>query len=171
MPINVIRGDITKIETDVLVNAANAALSGGGGVDGAIHRAAGPGLLEECLGLGRCPPGEAVITSAYALPAEHVVHCVGPVWYGGHKDEDELLKSCHQRALELAKGAGAKRVTFPAISCGAYRFPIPRAAGIATRTAHSFLAANDVPTIVTFVCFQDVEYRAFSRAADDLAGA
>lgn len=168
MQIYVEFGDITTITSDVIVNAANGALSGGGGVDGAIHRAAGPQLLEECLTLGRCAPGDAVITSAYELPARHVVHCVGPVWYGGERNEDRLLASCHHRTLELAAEVGAHHVTFPAISCGAYRFPINRAATIAARTVANFMASQALPDKVTFVCFERKTFRAFNKAIEEL---
>ncbi len=135
-------GEITRIEADAIVNAAIAALCGGGGVDGAIHRAAGPGLLAECREHGRCPAGAAVITAGYDLPARHVIHCVGPVWQGGQEGEDDLLESCHECALALARDHGAHSVSFPAISCGVYRFPIARAARIAVSTTRNFMAAN-----------------------------
>ena len=162
-------GDITVIASDVIVNAANGALSGGGGVDGAIHRAAGPQLLAECLKLGRRAPGDAAITAAYKLPAKHVVHCVGPVWYGGDRNEEALLANAHRRALELAEGVGAHHVTFPAISCGAYRFPTNLAATIATQTVANFMTSHALPNKVTFVCFERKTHRAFSRAVDQLS--
>ena len=131
--ISVVRQDITTLAVDAIVNAANSALSGGGGVDGAIHRAAGPGLLEECRRIGRCPTGTAVITSGHNLRARYVIHAVGPVWEGGHRGEDDLLASCYQQSLVIAQTHGIGSIAFPAISCGVYRFPIARAANIAVR--------------------------------------
>ena len=136
--IEVVVGDITRLAVDVIVNAANSNLLGGGGVDGAIHRAAGPELLEECRGIGPCPPGDARITSGYGLPARHVVHAVGPIWHGGLHGEDGMLASCYRRGFELALGAGAVSIAFPAISTGAYRFPKDRAAAIAVREMQAF---------------------------------
>src|SRR5271157_5546037 len=137
--IEVIEADITTLDVDAIVNAANNTLLGGGGVDGAIHRAAGPGLLEECRKLGGCPTGEAKITRGYRLPARHVIHTVGPVWHGGGRGEDDLLASCYRNSLKLVTGHGLKSVAFPAISCGIYAFPIDRAAAIAVREIRSFL--------------------------------
>lgn len=151
--ISVVQGDITQLTVDVVVNAANAALSGGGGVDGAIHRAGGPGLLAECRTLGAARPGEVKLTAAYNLPAKHVAHAVGPVWRGGDRGEAELLASCYRRALELAADVGAQSIAFPSISTGAYRFPIDKAARIAVDTVHDFLATHPLPKSVTFCCF------------------
>jgi O-acetyl-ADP-ribose deacetylase len=151
--IEIIEGDITTLAVDAIVNAANEALAGGGGVDGAIHRAAGPGLLQECRTLGGCPTGDARITAGYKLPAKHVIHTVGPVWHGGTSGEDRLLASCYRRSLEVAAAHGLMSVAFPAISTGVYRFPPERAAGIAVRTAGDFLAGHDQPTKVIFCCF------------------
>lgn len=151
--IEVIQGDITTFEADAIVNAANSSLLGGGGVDGAIHRAAGSELLQECSKLGGCPTGEARITSGYRLPASHVIHTVGPVWHGGHKGEDELLASCYRRSLEIAVAHGLTTIAFPSISTGAYRFPLQRACRIALAEVQSFLTSHLQLEKVTFVCF------------------
>jgi O-acetyl-ADP-ribose deacetylase (regulator of RNase III) len=135
----VVEGDITKLKVDAIVNAANESLLGGGGVDGAIHRAAGPKLLEECRAVGGCPTGEARITGGYDLPARHVIHTVGPVWHGGDRGEDSLLEGCYRNSLALAREAGVKTVAFPAISTGVYQFPADRAARIATKTVAAVL--------------------------------
>lgn len=141
--IEAVRGDITRLEVDGIVNAANTTLLGGGGVDGAIHRAAGPQLLEECRTLGGCKPGEAKITAGYNLPARFVIHTVGPVWSGGKRGEAEVLSNCYRNSLELAVKNKITTIAFPAISCGAYRFPIPAAAAIAVKTTRDFLAGDD----------------------------
>lgn len=147
-------GDITGLETDAIVNAANTGLLGGGGVDGAIHRAAGPGLLEECRGLGGCKTGEAKITGGYELPARYVIHAVGPVWKGGKKGEPELLAACYRRALELAREKKLRSIAFPCISTGVYGYPRAEAAEIAVKTAREFLAGGYAIDI-TFCCFSE----------------
>ena len=149
----VVQGDITKLEVEAIVNAANRTLLGGGGVDGAIHRAAGPRLLVECVTLGGCATGDAKITKGYNLPARWVIHTVGPVWHGGGRGEDALLASCYRRCLEIAVDKAIDTVAFPSISTGAYGFPVERAAPIAAETVRDFLAAHDRPAQVTFVCF------------------
>jgi O-acetyl-ADP-ribose deacetylase (regulator of RNase III) len=156
--------DITTLDVDAIVNAANETLLGGGGVDGAIHRAAGPGLLAECRTLGGCPTGQAKITGGYRLRARHVIHTVGPVWRGGTHNEPELLASCYRESLKLAAAHGIRSVAFPAISCGVYGYPIPEAANIAIRTTEAFLAAGDLPTEVIFACFGQQVSQAFQAA-------
>lgn len=162
------RGDITKLAVDAIVNAANSSLLGGGGVDGAIHRAAGPELVHECRLIGGCPTGEARITRGYRLPARHVIHTVGPVWRGGTNREPELLASCYRNSLQLAIDNGIRTIAFPAISCGIYGYPIDDATNIAVREVQSFLNAHDEIERVLFVCFGDEVCRAYERA---LAGA
>jgi O-acetyl-ADP-ribose deacetylase len=156
----IVSGDITRLDVDAIVNAANSSLLGGGGVDGAIHRAAGPQLVEECSTLGGCRTGEAKITRGYRLPARHVIHTVGPVWRGGNDDEDELLASCYRNSLALARQHGLRTIAFPAISTGIYGFPRDRAARIAVAEVSAELAKADLPEQVTFVC-HDPETRAF----------
>lgn len=160
----IVSGDITRLDVDAIVNAANSSLLGGGGVDGAIHRAAGPQLVEECRTLGGCPTGEAKITKGYRLPARHVIHTVGPVWSGGHHREDESLANCYRNSLALAQQHGLRTIAFPAISTGIYGFPRERAARIAVAETTRFLAASDLPEQVTFVC-HDPETRAFYESA------
>jgi len=153
----VLEGDITTLEVDAIVNAANESLLGGGGVDGAIHRAAGPGLLAECRTVGGCPTGEARITGGYELPARHVIHTVGPVWHGGGQGEAERLRSCYLESLRLAEAAGCERVAFPCISTGVYGYPKDAACDIAVATVSDWLAGHDRPRTVIFCCFGEAD--------------
>jgi O-acetyl-ADP-ribose deacetylase len=155
------RGDITKLGVDAIVNAANTTLLGGGGVDGAIHRAAGPELLAECKTLGGCRPGEAKITRGYSLPARFVIHTVGPVWSGGDRGEPETLANCYRNSLVLAVANDVRTIAFPAISCGAYRYPIADAARIAVATTMEFLRENNFIEKVTFVVASDEIHEAY----------
>jgi O-acetyl-ADP-ribose deacetylase (regulator of RNase III) len=148
-----VRADITTLALDAIVNAANPSLLGGGGVDGAIHRAAGPGLLAECATLGGCPTGEARISAGHRLPAEHVIHVVGPVWQGGTRGEPELLASCYRNALRLAAEAQLRSIAFPCISTGVYGYPLAPAARIAVDTVRAQLAARPSPPEVLFCCY------------------
>jgi len=151
--ISVVEGDITKQQVDAIVNAANTSLLGGGGVDGAIHRAAGPELLEECRKLGGCPTGEARITKGYNLPARWVIHTVGPIWHGGGRNEADLLANCYRNSLALAAQKGIRTIAFPSISTGAYGFPMKRAARIAVREITQFLQTKKSVERVVLVCF------------------
>jgi O-acetyl-ADP-ribose deacetylase (regulator of RNase III) len=155
--IEIIQGDITKLDVDAIVNAANTTLLGGGGVDGAIHRAAGTELLAECRTLGGCRPGEAKITRGFRLPARFVIHTVGPVWRGGKHREPETLANCYQSSLQLAVENGLKTIAFPAISCGAYGYPIPEAAQIALKTTRDFLTIQSrIDKIIFVLCGEDI---------------
>jgi O-acetyl-ADP-ribose deacetylase (regulator of RNase III) len=153
-------GDITKLAVDAIVNAANTSLLGGGGVDGAIHRAAGPELVEACRKLHGCKTGDAKATAGFRLPAKWVFHAVGPVWNGGTRGEDELLAGCYRRCMELAREHGAKSIAFPAISTGIYRFPAERAAGIAIQTVRENIQGSDVEEVL-FVCFNEETLRIY----------
>ena len=161
--IEVVKGDITKLKVDAIVNAANTTLLGGGGVDGAIHCAAGPKLLEECRTLGGCPTGQAKITKGYNLPAKHVIHTVGPVWHGGTNREDELLASCYKNSLQLAAAHGIKTIAFPSISTGVYGFPFERAVQIALKISNEFLETDSNFEKVVFVCFSENDYSVFLK--------
>ena len=163
MKIKVHKGDITKLNVDAIVNAANRTLLGGGGVDGAIHRAAGTDLLEECRTLNGCKTGEAKITKGYNLPARFVIHTVGPVWSGGNRNEDGLLASCYKNCLILAVENKIKTIAFPAISTGIYHFPIERATKIAVREVKNFLQNNDFIQEVIFVCFSENIYQQYLK--------
>lgn len=151
--IEVYAGDITGLDVDAIVNAANSSLLGGGGVDGAIHRAAGPGLLEECRGMGGCPTGQARITGGHRLQARHVIHTVGPIWRGGGGGEPDLLASCYRESLRLARENNCRSVAFPAISCGVYGFPHEQACAIAVREVRAFMEDGGLPERVIFVCY------------------
>jgi O-acetyl-ADP-ribose deacetylase (regulator of RNase III) len=167
--IGLIRGDITEQAVDAIVNAANSSLLGGGGVDGAIHRAGGVALLDECRRLGRCATGDAKATGAGALPARFVIDTVGPVWRGGDHGEENLLASCHRRSLELAAELGCRTVAFPAISTGIFGFPAERAAPVALRTTRDEIETRPQIEEVTFVLFSDEHLRAFVEAFGDLS--
>jgi O-acetyl-ADP-ribose deacetylase (regulator of RNase III) len=167
--IEVLRADITRLPVDAIVNAANETLLGGGGVDGAIHAAAGPGLLEECSAIPevspgvRCPTGEARITGGHGLPVRHVIHTVGPVWRGGTSAEPELLASCHRESLRLAVEHGLRSVAFPAISCGVFGYPIEAAARVAIDTVREFLAEDDTISRIVFAAFEGKVQAALER--------
>ena len=162
--IEIVRGDITKLDVDAIVNAANTTLLGGGGVDGAIHRAAGPELLAECRTLSGCKPGEAKLTRGYRLPARFVIHTPGPVWHGGQRGEPKILANCYRSSLQLATENGIKTIAFPAISCGAYGYPIPDAAKIAVKTVQDFLETEDKIDKVIFVLWGEDIYDAYSQS-------
>jgi len=165
--IQILQGDITQLKTDAIVNAANTSLLGGGGVDGAIHRAAGPALLEACRKLGGCKTGQAKITPGFKLPARYVIHTVGPVWHGGDHGEADLLKGCYENSLQLASGHQLSSVAFPAISTGVYGYPFQAASRIALETAKSFLQQPGSVTQVIFVLFSQKDYQAFCTLYDE----
>jgi len=165
---DIIQGDITSLAVDAIVNAANTSLLGGGGVDGAIHRAAGPELLEECRKLNGCPTGEARITKGCKLPAEWVIHTVGPVWRGGRNEESELLAKCYRNSLDLADRHGVKTIAFPSISTGVYRFPIEKASKIAVKESLKFLETDDLLQKVIFVCFSEADYECYRKVFGEM---
>lgn len=166
--IKVQRGDITQMHVDAIVNAANTTLLGGGGVDGAIHRAAGPALLEECKQLKSCAVGHAKITQGYDLPAHAIIHTVGPTWRGGVKGEPQLLASCYNSSLQLALKHHIKTIAFPAISCGIYGYPVSQAATIAISETANFLELHPEIEMVYFVCFDDTTYEIYQQTLDSL---
>ena len=161
--VEIVQGDITKIEVCAIVNAANKSLLGGGGVDGAIHRAAGPELLEECRALNGCPAGVAKITKGYNLPAKWVIHTVGPIWRGGDNNEDELLANCYRSCFSLGELHKIKTIAFPSISTGAYHFPIKRASKIALRETKLFLERNETFEKIVFTCFSKSDYDCYKE--------
>jgi O-acetyl-ADP-ribose deacetylase len=165
--IELVIGDITQQDVDAIVNAANPTLLGGGGVDGAIHRAGGPSILEECRGLGGCEPGDAKPTRGGNLPARYVFHAVGPVWHGGDAGEEELLASCHRRAIELAEEHGCRSVAFPAISTGAYGYPVELAASVAIAATKDALAAHPTVEVARFVFRDDATLAKYRAAVDN----
>jgi O-acetyl-ADP-ribose deacetylase len=164
--ISVVRTDITTLAVEAIVNAANESLLGGGGVDGAIHRAAGPELLAECRTLGGCPTGEARLTRGHRLPARNVIHTVGPVWHGGSHREAELLANCYRSCFAVAREHGLKTLAFPAISCGIYGYPIDLAAEIAVRETRAALSVDEAIEKVVFACFGEDVYAAYRRALE-----
>ena len=167
--IEIIAQDITKLQVDAIVNAANRRLLGGGGVDGAIHRAAGPGLLEECKGIGGCPTGEARITGGYRLPARHVIHAVGPVWHGGDHNEADLLAACYRNSLRIAARHGCAQVAFPSISTGVYGYPLRDATRIAIAETLAFLARSALLEKVVFACFPSANVQIYEGVLAELS--
>ena len=163
--VEIIRDDITRLDVEAIVNAANSTLLGGGGVDGAIHAAAGPALVEECRALGGAAAGEAKITAGHRLAAKHVIHAVGPVWHGGERGEPELLASCYRNALSLALSHALSSIAFPCISTGVYGYPIESAAVVAQSTVRHWLVANDLPERVVLCCFSDADRDVYERVA------
>jgi O-acetyl-ADP-ribose deacetylase (regulator of RNase III) len=164
--VELVKGDITRLEVDAIVNAANASLLGGGGVDGAIHKAAGPDLYAECEELNGCQTGQAKITGGHKLKARHIIHTVGPVWHGGYRDEHTQLASCYQSSLSLASEKKIKTIAFPGISTGVYRFPTDLAALIAVSETKRFLAKHSIPEKVIFVAYDDESYETYRKLLD-----
>jgi O-acetyl-ADP-ribose deacetylase (regulator of RNase III) len=162
------QGDITKVRAGAIVNAANEGLRGGGGVDGAIHRAGGSAIMEECRKIGHCPTGKAVITTGGELPAEFVIHAVGPIWHGGDRDEESLLRSAYRESLRLADENGVESLAFPSISTGAYGYPVEKASRIALSAAKSHLESAKRPGRIIFVLFSDSDYKAYEDALDEI---
>jgi O-acetyl-ADP-ribose deacetylase len=167
--IEVLKVDITTLSVDAIVNAANASLLGGGGVDGAIHRAAGRELFDECYKIGGCPTGEARLTKGYRLPAKFVIHTVGPVWSGGERGEPELLASCYRSVFGIVREKGIRSLAFPAISCGVYRFPVDRAVKIAVAETVAELVSSDAVQKVIFACFGEDIYQAYLKAVGSVS--
>ena len=168
--VEIVEGDITRQHVDAVVNAANTSLLGGGGVDGAIHRAAGPELLEETKRIGGCPTGEARVSKGYKLPASWIIHTVGPVWKGGRRNEENLLASCYRNSLAAAREIGARTIAFPSISTGAYGFPLERATEIAVKETRSFLEEDESLDKVIFVCFGSRAYEIYQRVYERIFG-
>ena len=168
--VQIVEGDITKQEVDAIVNAANTSLLGGGGVDGAIHRAAGPQLLEETRKIGGCPTGEARVSKGYRLPAKWVIHTVGPIWAGGQKNEEDLLAGCYRNSFKAARGLGIKSIAFPSISTGVYRFPLVRATEIAMAETKKFLETDKTMSRVVFVCFGEKAYNTYQEVYERVFG-
>lgn len=166
--VTIVQGDITRLAMDAIVNAANESLLGGGGVDGAIHRAAGPELLAECRTLGGARTGEAKITQGYRLPAKHVIHTVGPVWHGGDRGEPGLLAACYRNSLALAAAHGLRTIAFPAISTGVYRYPLEEATRIAQQEVKTFLDAHPLPEVVTFCCFSSKDLSVYEAIGNEI---
>jgi O-acetyl-ADP-ribose deacetylase (regulator of RNase III) len=169
LPTQAIKADITKLALDAIVNAANSSLLGGGGVDGAIHRAAGPDLVHECRLLGGCKPGDAKITRGYKLPARHIIHTVGPVWQGGAKGEPGVLASCYRRCLEVAVANGVRTLAFPSISTGIYGYPVDLAAAVAVESVMAFLSSNQTIEQVTFCCYSELDLAVYDKALANVA--